>query len=68
MKLQRQKMVRAVCLNLLILSIAMCGIYGLNGATARKILLTLAVSLVFAGVGYVVADHCENRGNSAAQR
>ena len=68
MKLQRQKMVRAVCLNLLILSIAMSGIYGLNGATARQILLTLAISLVFAGVGYVVAGRCENCGNSAAQR
>ena len=68
MKLERRKFGRALWINLLVLSAAMCGIYGLNGASARKIVLTIAVSVVFAGVGYVVAGRCENCGNSAAQR
>ena len=57
-----------IWLNNFLLSLSVIGIYGLNGATARKVLLTLAVSLLFAAVAYVVRGQSVNCGNSAAQR
>jgi hypothetical protein len=68
MKLYGQKYGRALWLNLFVLILAMSGIYGLNGATARKILLTIAVSILFASIAYVVRGRTENCGNSAGQR
>jgi len=67
MKLHRERFGRSLWLNTFFLTLSMTGIYGFNGATARKVLLSLAVSLVCATVAYVVRGRSENCGNSAAQ-
>ena len=68
MKLHRERFGRSLWLNTFFLSLSMIGIYGLNGATARKVLLSLAVSILCATVAYVVRGQSVNCGDSAAQR
>jgi hypothetical protein len=66
MRLQMQRFGRSLWLNTLALTLATCGIYGLNGATARKVLLTFAVSILFATIASVVSGRSETCGNPAA--
>lgn len=68
MKLHGQAFGRYYWRNIFVLSLSMTGIYGINGATARKVLLTLAVSLLCGAVAYVVRGQAVNCGDSAAQR
>ena len=67
MKLHRERFGRSLWLNTFFLSLSMTGIYGLNEATAKKILLSLAVSLLCATVA-LVRGQSLNCGNSAVQR
>ena len=66
MKLHKERFGRSLWLNTFFLCLSMTGIYGLNGATARKLILSIAVSLVCATVAYVVRGRSVNCGNSAA--
>jgi hypothetical protein len=68
MKLQRGRFGRSLWLNTFFLSLSMTAIYGFNGATARKLLLSLAVSLLCATVAYMLRGQSLHCGDSAAQR
>jgi hypothetical protein len=68
MKLQNRRFGRSLWLNLLVINLATCGIYGVNLMTMRKALLIVAVSLLSAAVAYVVTGRFENCGDSAVQR
>ena len=65
MRLQRQRLTRAVAGNYLILCMSMTGIYGVNRITARQILLMTLVMILFMSIAWMFGGHGKNSGSCA---